>query len=76
MDALEEYQKIILLVSSFVAKGEQRPVHVINHTKAQIGIFAQMFEKLDDDFMSIAPIARTVGAHISDDDDVPGVIVI
>lgn len=80
MDVLEEYHKLILLVSNFVPEGTSRPMHIKNSTKISLGSLAKLFDMLDDGTEGILPIAHTVGAAINispvSDDSIPSVIVI
>ncbi len=81
MDAIEEYQKITLLVASFDSGTSQedsfqRPVHIANYGTIQIGSLSRLFERLDDDVLSIKPIAQTVGARAPKRADSPDVLII
>ena len=77
MDVLEEYHKLILLVTNFVPEGTARPMHIKNSTKISLGSLAKLFDTLDDGTESLLPIAHTVGAAISvASNSIPSVIVI
>ena len=80
MDDIEEYQKIVLLVSNFVGADIPQPFHPIAYSRVKLPDRWRdlLFDKLDDDKLSLRTVSSKVGTGVKSisEEDEPLVVVI